>query len=321
MFTKILKVVSLTLIVILIVSGCAGKTEGPKRAENNKNNTSAEQLNIVTSFYPIYLHTINITKNIPDVSVVNMTEPQTRCLHDYSITTEDMKKLENAHIFVINGAGMEAFMDKVVKQLPDLKIVEASMDMELIGQQADKHKKDEEKEENEEELNAHVWVSISGAIEQVQNIAEQLAVLDPEHAQQYRDNTRLYVKKLEDLRERMHNELDPIKNKNIVTFHEAFPYFAKEFNLNIKAVIEREPGTEPSAQELAETIQIIKKSKVKALFAEPQYSAKAAETIAKETGLKIYILDPVVTGEANGDTDAYIKAMEKNLETLKEALK
>ena len=57
------------------------------------------------------------------------------------------------------------------------------------------------------------------------------------------------------------------------------------------------------------------------MFVEPQYSGKAAETIAKETGLKVYMLDPVVTGEANGDTEAYIKAMEDNLQVLKEALK
>ena len=81
-----------------------------------------------------------------------------------------------------------------------------------------------------------------------------------------------------------------------MTFHEAFPYFAKEFNLNIISVVEREPGTEPTPAELQETIEQVKKLPVKVLFTEPQYSPSAAETIARETGAKIYTLDPVVTG-------------------------
>ena len=97
--------------------------------------------------------------------------------------------------------------------------------------------------------------------------------------------------------------------------------FAKEFNLNIVDVIEREPGTEPSPKELEETIDKVKELKVKALFAEPQYPAKAAEVIAKETGAKVYTLDPAVTGESKADAyDDYINTMKKNLDVLKEAL-
>jgi zinc transport system substrate-binding protein len=106
-----------------------------------------------------------------------------------------------------------------------------------------------------------------------------------------------------------------------VTFHEAFPYLAKEFKLNIVSVIEREPGTEPTPQELEDTIKQVKTLDTKVLFTEPQYSPAAAETIARETGAKIYQLDPVVTGEANeGAIDAYIDTMKKNMAVLKEAL-
>ena len=117
----------------------------------------------------------------------------------------------------------------------------------------------------------------------------------------------------------MHDELKDIKYKNIVTFHEAFPYFAEEFGLNIVGVVEREPGSQPSAKELKETIENIKKLDVKAIFVEPQYSPKVAETISKETGIKVYILDPIVTGDMN--IDEYTTVMDSNLETLKEALK
>ena len=119
----------------------------------------------------------------------------------------------------------------------------------------------------------------------------------------------------------MHKDLAPFAGKEIVTFHEAFPYFAKEFNLKIAAVIDREPGTEPTPQELEDTIEIIKKAGIKAVFTEPQYSPGAANTISKETGAKIYTLDPVVTGEANdGAKNAYIETMQKNAATLVKAL-
>ena len=113
--------------------------------------------------------------------------------------------------------------------------------------------------------------------------------------------------------------LRDLPQRDIVTFHEAFPYFAKEFDLRIAAVIEREPGPEPAAAELAQTIDLVRASGVKALFAEPQYPARAAESIARETGARVYTLDPAVTGPM--DADAYIHIMDANLRVLEEALK
>ncbi len=292
---KIATVLSIVLIPLLLFTGCGSKTTAGNKEKSDK-------LVIATSFYPMYIFTQNITMDVPGVKVVNMTKPTTGCLHDYSITTEDMKKLHEAGILVVNGAGMESFMDKVIDQQPDLKIIDAGESIKLI-------KGD----------NPHLWVSISNAIKQVRNIGTKLAELDPDNADKYRKNMEAYIKKLEAERVKMHNVLDGIKNRNIITFHEAFPYFAKEFNLNIAGVVEREPNSEPSARELSDTIKMIKKLKVKAIFAEPQYSSKAADTIANETGTKVYTLDPVVTGPMK--PEAYIEIMDNNLKILKEALK
>lgn len=255
----------------------------------------------------MYVATINITKGIDGVTVTNMTKPQTGCLHDYQLTTEDMKTLESADAFVINGAGMEGFLDKVIKKQKNLKIVDASKDIELLNENG--------------EQNPHVWLSVTAAIQQVKNITEQLKAADPQHADAYQANSDQYVNKLENLKKEMHAALDNVPNKDIVTFHEAFPYFAKEFGLNIISVIEREPGTEPTPTELEATIQQVNVLPVKVLFTEPQYSPSAAETIARETGAKIYTLDPVVTGQADDSAfNAYIDTMHKNMETLKKAL-
>ncbi len=263
-----------------------------------------EQLQIVTSFYPMYIATLNVVKDVPDVKLVNMTEPITGCLHDYSLTAKDMKLLEEADAFIINGAGMESFMDKVTGQLSDLMVIESSEGIPLI--------------EEDGEANPHIWVSISKEITQVENIVEGLKELNPEHSKLYEANAKAYIQELEALKQEMHEALDGLPQKEIVTFHEAFPYFAEEFGLEIIGVVEREPGSQPSVKELADTVEQIKAYGIKALFAEPQYPPKAAETIAKETGATVYVLDPAVTGEMT--EDAYLDIMRSNLEILKEAL-
>lgn len=299
MLTKFSKVITLVAVLSLVLTGCG----------QGRNVTGPGGITVVTSFYPMYIATINVTKSVPGVKVVNLTQPQAGCLHDYQLTPQDMKTLEKADVFVVNGAGTESFLEKVTKQQPRLKIIEASKGIPRV--------KDDHGEEN-----PHVWVSVANTIMLVNNIAEQLAAVDSANAQRYRSNAAEYVQKLSALSARMHQALDSLPNKNIITFHEAFPYFAAEFNLNIVGVIEREPGTEPSPRELAEMIDKIKEWKVKALFAEPQYPSRAADTIARETGAKVYFLDPGVTGEAKPDAfDDYLRLMDGNTRTLVEALK
>jgi len=200
---------------------------------------------------------------------------------------------------------MESFLDKIIAQHPNLKIIQLSEGIPLI------------KGEGNEGDNPHLWVSISNAIIQVKNLGKAMGEFDPSHKELYVKNTANYVAKLETLSQNMHSELAPYKGRAIITFHEAFPYFAQEFGLKISAVVEREPGSEPSAKELAETIDLIKKNDIPALFSEPQYPAAAVQTIAEETGAKVYVLDPAVTGP--DDYDAYINIMENNLVVLKKA--
>jgi zinc transport system substrate-binding protein len=279
------------LLVLLLTAriGCA--TEKP--------------LQILASFYPMYVMTLNVVGDTPGVSVACLTEPITGCLHDYQLTPANLKTLARADIFVANGAGMEAFIAKAVAGSPQLKVIEASQGIPLAFNN-----------------NPHLWVSLGGAIEQTRNIAKGLAAADPAHAAAYEANAAKYIEKIEVLRKEMHAALDGLKHREIVTFHEAFPYFASEFNLKIVAVIEREPGSEPSAGELAHTIQLIRKNQVKALFAEPQYPPKSAAIIERETGIPVSILDPAVTGPRDPALarDSYLVTMRDNLKALQKAL-
>lgn len=317
MKTTLTKILTIIILVSLFLTGCNNS------AKSNNSTESNNKLTIVTSFYPMYISTLNIVKDIPNVEVLNMTTYQTGCLHDYSLSTKDLKTLSNADILIINGAGMESFLDDVIDEYSDLKIIEASKGIDLIEDtEHDDHTEDHDHEDHDHDVNPHIWVSISKNIEEVSNIAEELSSLDPNHANEYQDNANEYIAKLENLKTEMHSTLDNIAHKDIITFHEAFPYFAEEFGLNIVGVIEIEPDSEPSAKEVENIISIINEKNIKALFTEPQYSSKIADTIAKETGASIYTLDPIVTGDSNEKAyNDYIIKMQENLNTLKEALK
>ena len=267
---------------------------------------SQKPLHVLCSFYPMYVMALNVVGDTPGVEVECLTEPIVGCLHDYQLTPGNLKTIATADVFIANGAGMETFINKALQQSPNLNVVEASKGIRLVDND-----------------NPHVWVSISGAIAETENIAQGLASADPEHAAAYAENASGYIRRLEKLRGEMHAALDPLKNRNIITFHEAFPYFASEFNLRIAGVVERAPGSEPSAGELAKTIELVRKSNVRALFAEPQYPAKSAEVIHRETGVPVSILDPAVTGprEPAKARDSYLETMEANLKVLVNALK
>jgi zinc transport system substrate-binding protein len=257
-------------------------------------------MRVVTSFYPMYIHALNVVHDVPGVELINLTSQAAGCLHDYQLSPDDLVRLSRADALVVNGAGMESFIDRAVRQAPGVKVINASEGISLLG------------------ANSHVWLSVSLAMCQVQNIAAGLAAIDPDHAAAYAANAEAYCRRLDALRKSMQAGLKDLKRRNIITLHEAFSYFAEDFGLNIVGVIQREAGTAPGAKELAATIRLARASDVKALFAEPQYPRASADVIAAETGAKVYLLSPVVSGAK--DSDAYIRAMEENLRVLKEAL-
>lgn len=301
-----MKKLSIMLLMLISLVGCTYKSE-----------LNSDNLEIVTSFYPMHIATLNIVDGAKDVSVTNLTSTDVGCLHDYQLTTANMLVLNEADVLVINGGGMESFVQKAIDNCENLKIINASEGILEVHNEEHEHSHDDHEHNHGE--NAHIWVSISLYIEQVENIRNELCKINPENAEIYNKNAEEYINKLENLKLEMHNELDNIKNKDIVTFHEAFEFFAEEFGLNIVAVIEREPGTYPSAGELVDIIKVVEKTNVKAIFTEPQYFENAANIIANETGRKLYELDPIVSGEL--DKEVYEEAMRENLKTLIKALK
>lgn len=285
------KIICILLCMTFLMTGCQSVVE-----------EKSEDLSIVTSFYPVMLIAKAVTENAEGVTVTNMTEPQTGCLHDYALLPEDIKTLEKCDIFVINGLGMESFVEKAINNIPALNAIDLSGNVKAVDN------------------NAHIWLSPFNASVMAQNLCNALTLIDEKNAELYKSNTESFCNRLEELDKELKDGLSGIENRDVVTFHEAFTYFAYEFDLNVVSVIEREPGEEPTTAEIKETVDLINSKNVKALFAEPQYSATAAEVIASETGLEVYTLDPVVTGENHESYEMYFVRMRENLKTLQKAL-
>ena len=229
---KFKKILIILTLVILSITGCSSNTNDNNKSGNSKD--KEDSIKVVTSFYPMYLLASNVVKDIDNVELINMTNSATGCLHDYSLTTDNIKLLEDCDVFIINGAGMESFLDKVLEQKPDLKIIDASEGIELIkSDYMDESHNHDHGHDHDEEYNPHVWLSVENAIKQVENIENKLIEYNSINKDKYSQNAREYIEQLSNLDNKIHSELDNIKNKNIVTFHEAFPYFAKEYGLNI----------------------------------------------------------------------------------------
>ena len=115
------KILALLLAAALFLTGCAGapKAEG-------------EKLTVVASFYPVWVMTANVVQGVEGVELSLLAPPDTGCLHHYQLLPQDMKTLEGADVLVMNGAGMEHFLEGVLSSFPELKAVDTSAGLDLL---------------------------------------------------------------------------------------------------------------------------------------------------------------------------------------------
>ncbi|MBQ8161672.1 MAG: zinc ABC transporter substrate-binding protein [Clostridia bacterium] len=265
---------------------------------------------VTASFFPIYLFARNLTDGIEEITVHSLAERQTGCLHDYQLTSGDLKALSGSDLFLINGAGMESYLDMVFDAFPDLPVTDASSGVELLPS-----------ETGETEWNAHIWLDPQQAMQMVRNLAQGLIAAFPQHEVAISENLESYLASLQALDENLSSAISPLPRRSIVTFHEAFPYFARRYDLDVVAVIALEPDEALSTRQTAELVRLVKSSGNPPLFTEPQYTDLPARVISRETGAPVYELDPCVTGpEGDIPLDWYQQVMEKNLLVLQESL-
>ena len=275
---------------------------------------------VVTSFYPIYLFAANLLDGAEGVTLTSLAEPGAGCLHDYQLQTGDMKELAKADAFLINGAGMEGYLEGVFEAFPALTVVDASTGVTLLEDCSDGHDHDHDDHGHDHAYNAHIWLDASNAVIMVNNLAEGLIAALPAQADVIAANRDAYIARLTALDSEIESALVAVAKKDIITFHEAFPYYANAYGLNVAAVVNRDPDDALSPRALAELCKLVTSLGVPPLFTEPQYEDKAAQTIARETGAAIHTLDPIVTGPENDVPLTYYEdVMRQNLTVLLDA--
>lgn len=295
---KYLKYIIAIIVIILIVTALVILNINRNSQKKQESNTTK----VVTSFYPMYIIAENLMDGANNVELENMADVNVGCLHDYTLMTEDIKKVEEADIFISNGLGMESFIDKLIEANSNMKVIDSSQDIENAIN-------------SEEETNPHIWTSIDNYILQVQTIASGLKEYDPENKDIYEENEKAYIDELENLKNKFDGELNDLEGKKAVCLNEAFEYMGEELGLELLTVQTDHEESTMSAEMLKNIIDTVKEENIEIIIIDKNDNKSNAETIANETGAKIYELNSGLTG--NLDKDAYIKQMEENIEILK----
>lgn len=264
---------------------------------------------IVATTRPVYDFTTALCSGT-DLTVCLLITESVSCLHDYSLSTRQMKSLENADMVIASGAGLEAF--DIASLIGNCPLVDASANVPLL-ECSEAHDHDHGHDHDHEE-DAHIWLSPANAKIMAQNICANLCSQYPNHALLFRQNLSSLLAKLDDLQTYGETQLSNLSCRELITFHDGFAYMAHAFDLNILAAVEEESGSEASAKDLIELIEEVRHHNLPAVFCETNGSVSACSIIARETGVKVYTLD-MCMGSGN-----YFDNMYSNIDTLKEAL-
>ena len=295
---KFLFVIAVMLSSVLMAScGEAQKTED-------------SEINVTASFYPIYILAENVIGDTEGINLQNMAQPQTGCLHDYQLSTGDMKKLDTTDIFLINGGGMESFLDNALELFPQLNIVDTSkgtVSLENDGHDHEEEGEDEHSHNHEE--NSHFWILPQNAAVQAENICEALSEVCPDKVDEFRKNTDSFIESLNDI------ETFDGNGMKVCIFNEAFAYLHLSYGLDVRLCVEMDENQTPSAKEMAEIITTIKEENISLLIAADDASKAIADTVARETDAKVVVLDPVLTGDFS--PESYVEALNENARILK----
>lgn len=307
--TVVIIAVVMTFTALQAITGC------------EQNEPESEGLKVAADIMPL----ADFCRNVGGETMeVEMLIPAGASPHTYELTSEQMKFLSEADVLVTNGLGLTPWVEDLLAKLDNPELItvvagEAVPQAELI------EIGENEEEDNQHEqgvYDPHVWLDPNLAVYQVEAIRDAFIEADPDNQERYRENASKYIEELEGLDSIIKEEVSTFAETKFVSFHPAWAYFAHRYGLEQIGVVEELPGKEPSAGEIAELVDLIKEEGVKVIFTEPQFSPKAAETIAEETGAEVRLKDLDPVGDPDDpDKDTYIKLMKLNLGAMEEVMK
>jgi zinc transport system substrate-binding protein len=314
----LLTVLSTLILVTFLLGGCGG-TPVP----------GADKVKVAVSIAPL----ADLAQQVGGEHVtVTTLVPPAASPHTYEPTPAQVQEVAEANVLALIGLEFEFWAEDVIESAanPDLIVVHTSEGIETIHDEHEHEDEGHEGEEHEGEEhegeehhahemgNPHVWLDPRNAMVQVGHLRDALIKADPAHKAEYEANAEAYLAQLKALDEEIAVQVATWSHREFITFHPSWVYFARRYGLVQAAVIEQTPGREPSPAELAEVIETARHIGARAIFAEPQFSPKAAETIAAESGAQVLFLNPL--GGAEGPT-GYLEMMRYNVAQMEKAMK
>lgn len=286
------KLIVLIFALMLMLSGCG----------------QSSQSQIAATTLPVYEFTSRLCEGT-GLSVTRLITENVSCLHDYTLKVDQMRAIESADLVIMNGAGLEDFMEDALHS--SAHIIDSSAGLSTM----EGHHHDNDNEHAHVHLeDPHIWLSPENAQHMVSNICAALCSRYPEHEAAFIQNREKLISDLEALQTYGEQKLSDLSCRQLITFHDGFAYLAESFGLEILEAIEEESGSEASAAELIRLTELVREHQLPAIFIETNGSVSAASIISAETGIPVYALDMAMSG------DSYFDSMYRNIDILWEAL-
>ncbi|MDH6060645.1 metal ABC transporter substrate-binding protein [Chrysosporum bergii ANA360D] len=321
---------SLLLMAVLTLSGSGGCNQSNTNSTSNQTpqpQEVVEKTQVVSTILPMYLFTKAVAGDVADVSII---VPPTTEVHDYQSKPDDVKAISQARILVKNGLGLEEFLDNTIKNAenPNLVKIDASQGIKILEEISPVDKTVTEKgdsdghdhEHDHGEGNPHVWLDPVLAKQQVTNIRNGLIAADPANTTAYEANAAAYIQELDNLHGEFQQTLQKTPNCTFITFHDAFPYLAKRYNLKQVAVVQI-PEDQLSPTDVQRTVKAVKKYQAKALFSEPGVDNKLLTSLAEDLKLTVRNLDSLESATEEIKPEYYFKVMKTNLQSIEAGCK
>jgi manganese/iron transport system substrate-binding protein len=238
-------------------------------------------------------------------------------VEDYEPTPQDLQAVSQANLLVMNGLALDRWVPRLTQAAnPSVPTLVLSDGLPVLGVGTS------EDEDIGQNGNPHFWLDPQYARVYVEKIHDQLVSIDPDGAATYDANTTSYLVKLDELDQWIQQQVAtiPPDNRKLVTFHEAYPYFAARYGFQLVGVITPSPGQEPSAGELAQLVQTVKAAQVKAVFSEAQFSPRLTQALAQEAGVQQVVTDLYNDSLGDPPADTYLGMMRYNVERMVQAL-
>ncbi len=305
-------------VALLALASCTAQQPAPASAV-----PSAAVLKVAASFYPLAFFAEQVGKDLTDVTQITPggVEP-----HDYDPSPQQLATVQDARVFIMNGAGADAWGDKVIDGLKRNGAVTLRMTdvIKPMGGFNEEGNADPLKPSaaNANAYDPHIWLDPVLAKKEIALIRDAFIQADPAHAVQYARNANDVTGQLSSLDREFRRGLQHCAVKDAVVSHNAFRYMAQEYGFSTLAVAGLDPEQEPSPERIAQLADFGKKNGIKYIFFETLASPKIAEALADEIGAQSLVLNPIegLTENEEKNGDNYLTLMRQNLQNLRTAM-